>query len=477
MSKDLLFSKKDIYFTIFRYFIFFLQALRGFVLAYFLGPFFLGIYGYIMLYQQYLSYSNLGIEYSVNSEVSVLDSNKIIEKQKLVNSAFTWTFYMSILLMLISAVIFLFRLELFPFENSYEYIFIIMLLTIFSHFQKIFINIFRIEKKLKPIIISEFITASSLLLIIFLFDGIHLINAVLYGWTLIVFLILIYFRYIYKLSISYNTTRIKLLFKIGFPLLIYAFSYYLMGLMTRTLIGVYYPLEVMGYFSIAVSITTATMLGLNTITWLIFPSLIKKMENLSSNTEQLTNYIIIVSNKIILVVLIIMTICILLLPVLFQILPDYKPVLFTLIILLINQLIFNAGYVFVTLCIERKMHLEIALISIISVLISTGFSLFFSELGYSYIWLAVCNVFGSFIFFNLLLLFVAKKIELDFYRIKKIFNWDIQLIIIASVIAALNEFYFIILLSFLIIGILKHNVVVNIYHQIVQAFEISKNKT
>ena len=476
MSKDILFSKSDLYFTIFRYGIFFLQAVKGFVLAYFLGPFFLGIYGFIMLYQQYFSYSNLGIEYSVNSEVAILDSNNIIEKQKLINSAFTWTFFMSILLMLISLVIFVSKIELFPFENSHAYIFILMLLTVFSHFQKIFVNIFRIEKKLKPIILSEFVTVSSLFLIIFLFDGIDLINATLYGWTLIVFLILIYFKIIYKTSISYNTSRIKHLFKIGFPLLIYALSYYLMSLMTRTLIGVYHPTEVMGYFTIAVSITTATMLGLNTITWLIFPSLIKRLNDIFLNKEQLTNYIITITNKIVVLVLIIISISILLLPVLFHILDEYKPVLFTLIILLINQLVFNVTYVIVTLCIARKLHLQIALVSVISVLISTLFSFLFSEFGYSYIWLAACNVFGNFIFVNLLIWFVSKKIELDFYRLKKIFDWDIQLIIISSVIAALNEFYLAILIFLLILGTLKHKIVIDIYYQIVQTAKKTINK-
>jgi|SaaInlStandDraft_1057018.scaffolds.fasta_scaffold54814_2 O-antigen/teichoic acid export membrane protein len=477
MSKDILFSKSDLFFTILRYLIFFIQAVKGFVLAYFLGPFFLGIYGFIMLYQQYLSYSNLGIEYSINSEVAVLDVNNIIEKQNLINSAFTWTLFMSILLMVISSVIFVFKLELFPFHNSHEYIFIIMLLTVFGHFQKIFVNIFRIEKKLKPIILSEFVTVSSLFLIIFLFEGIDLINAILYGWTLIVLLILFYFKLIYKTPIRFNTSRIKHLLKIGLPLLIYAFSYYLMSLMTRTFIGVYYPTEIMGYFSIAINITTATMLGLNTITWLIFPSLIKKLEDNSLNKEQLTNYIIKVGNKILAIVLTIIVISVLLLPAVFHFLEEYKPVLFTLIILLINQLVFNATYVIVTLSIARKLHLQIALISVISVLVSTVVSYFFSELGYPYIWLAVCNVFGNLIFCNLLIRFVSKKLELDLRKLKKMFNWDIQLLIILSVIAAIFEFYWLVILVLFIMGILKYKFVMNIYHQIVRTVISSMDRT
>ena len=54
MVKKKIFGKKEIKFIFFRYFLFFLQAIRTLLVAYFLGPYYLGIYGFLMLYIQYL---------------------------------------------------------------------------------------------------------------------------------------------------------------------------------------------------------------------------------------------------------------------------------------------------------------------------------------------------------------------------------------------------------------------------------------
>ena len=59
------------------------------------------------------------------------------------------------------------KIDLIPFKDSYKYIFIIILLTIFNHFQKLYVTIFRIEKQLMTIIKGEFVVGFSLFLIPF----------------------------------------------------------------------------------------------------------------------------------------------------------------------------------------------------------------------------------------------------------------------------------------------------------------------
>ena len=261
MVKKRIFGKKEIKFTGLRYFVFFLQGIRTLLIAYVLGPYYMGIYGFLMLYIQYLSYSNLGIQFSLNSEISVLDSKEIEEKEKLINSGFTGILFNSILLILIAIIIFYSKTNLIPFEDSYKYIFIIILLTIFNHFQKLFVTIFRIEKKLMTIVKGEFVVGFSLFLLPFFFNEIDLVNAIFFGWTTILFFVLIYFKKTYKPIILFDTSRIKLLLRSGFSQLIYAFSYVLMTLMTRTLVGIYYPVEVMGYITVAIVLLKPFCLG------------------------------------------------------------------------------------------------------------------------------------------------------------------------------------------------------------------------
>ncbi|MBB2145925.1 oligosaccharide flippase family protein [Pedobacter sp. LMG 31464] len=466
-EKKAIFGKKEIVFTAVRYFIYGLQTARGFILAYYLGPYFLGIYGYLMLYQQYLSYTNLGINYSVNSELAVLNENGTEERNKIINSAFTGIFFISAIIIFIGVIGYFFKISLFPVNQSYNYIKILIPLTILINFQQIFVNIFRIDKKLKPIIIGELILSLGLLTTVLFFKGIYLINAVFYLWVLLLIIINVFYLLIYGKRISFNTTRIKLLFKSGLPLLIYAFSYYLMSLMVRTLIGAFYPVEVMGYFSFANNITTAIMLGVDTITWIIFPSIIAKLGDIAIGQEELKSYLISFTNKLVILVLCIVTLSILFLPILFYILPKYKPVEFSLVILLTNQIIFNSGFAFVSLCIARKMHKQMALISLLSVVVSTIFCVVFCYYKLSYIWLVVSNVIGSLCFINLLIYFISKNFKLQHIDLIKSFDWILQLLFCSIVMASVFQHYLLVLLFLMGIMLYKLSSFKELYIQFI----------
>lgn len=458
------FGKNEVFFTMLRYITFILQIIRGFLLASSLGPFFFGVYGYITLYQQYLSYTNLGINYSVNSELALL-GNIAEEKKKIIDSAFSITLIVTIFLFLFSTIIYFYKVELFPFQNSFNYIFILFGLTVLTHFQQIFVNIFRIEKKLKEIIIGEIFLSSALLVTVFFYQGISLVNAVFYVWILLLLLINLYYYSIYNNKISFNTDRIISLLKSGFPLLIYAFSYYLMGLILRTLVGFFYPTVIMGYFSFANNITTAVMLGLDTITWIIFPAVITRLSDENLKNLELTNYLVSFTNKIVVIVLLVVLISVLSLPLLFLILPQYNKVESSLLILLINQIVFNSAFVLISLCIARKMHKQIAIISLLSVTISGIISLLCSINHFHYIWLVVSNIIGSLIFINVLIYFISKMFDLSFSSMIGSFSWILQFGILCAVYASVLELYYVVVVILLTIILSKYDVLKELFYQ------------
>jgi O-antigen/teichoic acid export membrane protein len=463
------FGKNEITFTVLRYFVFGLQTIRGFVLAYYLGPYFLGIYGYLMLYQQYLSYSNLGFNYSVNSELAIIKED-IGEQKKIINSAFTGVFLIAVIIGIIAVIGYFLKIALFPVDKSYQYIIVLAPLSMLINFQQIFVNIFRIQKKLTPIIIGEFLLSIGLLTTIFFFKDVQLINAIFYIWVFLLLVIIFIYRYIYNSKIFYDTSRIKLLLKSGLPLLIYAFSYYLMNLLVRSLIGAFYPVEIMGYFSFANNITTAIMLGLDTITWLIFPSIIAKLSDISLGTEDLKKYLVSFTNKLIILVLLITTFSILALPILFLVLPKYKPIESSLIILLINQIIFNSGFAFISLCIARKMQIKIAIISLLSVLIGGSFGLTFSHYNLSFIWLVVSNVIASLCFINILIYYVSRNFKLKYTELLKGFDIVIQLILCFIVLACLFNLYWVVLVLLGLIMLYKIKSLIDFRNQIMDIY-------
>lgn len=458
-----MFGKREVFFVLFRYLSYGVLAIRGIIFAYFLGPFFLGIYGFLMLYQQYLSYSNLGIQYSVNSEFAVTTIGE--RKTRIVNSALTATLISSLVLFIAAIGVYGLKFPLFPYKDSYQYVFILFLITVFSNFQQIFINIFRAEKLLYPIIISELIIAVSSLSVVPFYSGINLVNAIFYAWSISLFCVLIYFVKIYKNRINFECYYIGYLLKLGFPILIYGFSYFLMNQLSRTLIGIYYPINVMGYFSFANNITTAVMLGLDTITWIIFPSVIGKLASEDLSKKELSNYLVTFTNKLTALVSLIICFSIILLPVLFQYLSKYKPIEYSLIILLVNQIVFNTGFAFISFCIARKMHRQMAVFSLLSVVISGVFSLFFCYFKTPFIWLVVSNVIASFCFLNMLIYFISKKFELPIKELRKSFSWIMQFLFFLIVIAALIENYYAVLIVLILMLFYKHKSLKELYKQ------------
>ena len=88
-------------FTLSRYLIFILQLGRGFLLARFLGPFYFGIFGFLLLIQQYLVNTNFGVNHALNVKLSTKEIDLPTSKSFVYASLFITT---------VSSLIFIFKL-------------------------------------------------------------------------------------------------------------------------------------------------------------------------------------------------------------------------------------------------------------------------------------------------------------------------------------------------------------------------------
>jgi O-antigen/teichoic acid export membrane protein len=460
------FGRKEFYFTLGRYLVYAFQIAKGFALAYFLGPFFFGIYGYIMLYQQYLVYSNLGVQYALNAELSINSNSEQSVKNRIENSAFSMTVYIVLVLFILSLFVYFFKIEIFPYKDSYKYVFLLLILACLGHFQEIFVNIFRINKNLLPILYSDLFIAIATISVIPFFNGINLIDAVLWTWVISLSFTMFIYKILYKKRIRFDNSYIKSLFNAGLPLLLFIFNYNLMGLIIRTLISIYYDTTAMGLFSFSNSLTSAIMLSFNSITWLMYPAVISKLSDYDLKGIELEDYLIGFSKKLIFIVFAIIFIAIIAMPLLFIFLPKYEPIKGALIILLLNQVVFNAGFAFVSLAIGRKSYYQIAAISLLSVIICFLFGSVFSFYKLPIEWLAIANILGSFFFLNFFILFIAKKYELSYVKILSGFEPILQIIIVTCCIAAVLGFQSLVIFLIIAALIIRRNDSKDLYYQI-----------
>ncbi|HEU5292715.1 MAG TPA: oligosaccharide flippase family protein [Cyclobacteriaceae bacterium] len=384
-----------------RYVTYTLQFARGFLYAKILGPHLFGLLGIIMLYHQYLSFTSLGIQYSLNAELALNLQSSEREKNQIISTSFFIVAGIIVLLALLSFAAWIIDENFFfpPSDFTFAYAVLILAIITFQHFQQLFNNVFRVTQQLLVISLTELMVASLTILVVLFFSGEELILAYLAVWAGSLFLVnLIFFRkkqFQFTHFISWK--RLKHMTMSGLSLLTYNFSFHFMTLSSRTIIGIYYPLEIMAYYSLSHSITTVILLGMDAMGWIFFPQVISKVKD-GTDSQTVMNVMNKVSNLYSTAGFLVVFLTILLSPVLFLFLPEYSPVEKALTVLLLTQGIFVISYAHVTLAISRRKQNSIALISILASGLSTLIGWLLAVNGFDFHWVAISTFAASLVF-------------------------------------------------------------------------------
>lgn len=278
-----LLHNKVILFIVSRYITYVVQFVNSLIIAYVLGPVYLGVWGTINLILQYLVQFNLGIPYSLNVMLSIKKDEA--DREKYFNSAIIILLCLSFILLIIYGIFKLSNINIGSKYNLLHYTLYICIITIITHYNTLFNNLFRVYNRLFPIVISQIIVpVITLIVFIILRERVN-IEMLLYimliggGVSLSVFII----RSPIKLNIYTSLKPIRNLLVKGCFLFIYNASFYLIMLSTRGLISNYYEIKEFGYFTFAFTIASTALLFLDSFSFLIYPKLINRLNSSSSD--------------------------------------------------------------------------------------------------------------------------------------------------------------------------------------------------
>ena len=395
----LTFNNQLVIFLFNRYISYVLLFIRGLLIARFLGPYFFGIWGFSTLILQYLSYSNIGINYAITVQLSTKTNNEERERDRIASTALSSMFFIGIILLILGALLYFCGWIPFSRFNFPNYWLVIILITIASNIQQVLINIFRVKKNILRIAITEFVTALLLFISVFVDKNSSLINIQLI--TILCTSLISIFLMSYKLPIKFSLRFDKLIFldqlKLGIPLLIYNLSFTLINLSSTSIVSAFYSVEILGFFTLANSISSATLLGLQSIGWAFYPQV---LTNTSADITNQGKYQIVGKiNTLYATSCFILTIfVVLILPAIFLVLPEYKIASPVIIILVISQAILSASYGFNALAVSNQKQKNIAIIGISVVIVITLLSLCVPILHMDKIWIAIVVLVGSFIY-------------------------------------------------------------------------------
>jgi O-antigen/teichoic acid export membrane protein len=372
-------SNKVMHYLFSRYATYFIQFVNSLFIAVFLGPYYLGIWGFINLVIQYLAQINLGITYSVNAIASV-HKNKEWYVSKVIGTSITMLLVLSLFV-----IFFFFANQFFGINIGDKYHFstyapLVCIIAVLAYFNGLFVNIFRIYGKLLEVIVNQSIVAVSMLGIIFVFKGEHLLWALVIVNSIAVFLSFLFFlfRTPVKLIPSFNWRLAKTIQIKGWHLFVYNTSFYLIMLSTRSFVSGFYSVSQFGFFTFSFSLSNAILMFLQSISFLIFPKLLNRFANTSN--ERIIEILELVRNAYITLSHALVHFAILLFPLFLLLFPKYQSATDAFRIISLTVVLYTNSFGYQGLLIARGKEKKLGFIAFgalcLNVLIATILSVY-----------------------------------------------------------------------------------------------------
>lgn len=366
-----LLSNKIILYVVTRYGTYALQFLVSIVIAAKLGPYFFGVYGFILLIFQYFSQINFGIPHSLNVLVVHNKNNDYACKNYLANSIYL---YLILSLIIVCFFVFYKFLDLqisdeYPIE---DYLPIVIVIAILSYFNSLFTIYVRARNKVNAMALMQSINVIMNLLVVFIYNGEKLIYALLI--SLVVGNLISFFIakkcdvFLPKSGIDINKGMLRELTHKGFFLFFYNSAFYFILLSIRTIVSSNYTVEEFGLFTFSFTIANAFMMLIDSISAVVYP---KILDLLSSDDENsILKTISILRTGYISVAHFLIYLAIMIFPALVILLPKYSGAIVTFNFIALAILANANSFGYSTLLVARNKEKSIAVISLVSLLIN-----------------------------------------------------------------------------------------------------------
>lgn len=288
-------KNKIIYYILSRYATYLIQFINSIFIAIYLGPFYLGVWGFITLVIQYLNQINFGVAHSVNAIISIHKQREWYV-QKVIGASLTMLIILSIIV-----VLFFVGNNLFNFDIGSKYSFnvyapFVAIIGVLSYFNTMFINIFRVYGRVTEIAINQSAFPLLMLIVIFIFNRENLLWALVYINLFACFFSFSIFvlRSPVSLKPIFNWHLIGIIQNKGWYLFIYNSSFYLIIISTRSFVSAFYEVSDFGYFTFAFTLANTILLLFDSFSFLIFPKMLNRFAN--SNNEKILELLMDVRN-------------------------------------------------------------------------------------------------------------------------------------------------------------------------------------
>lgn len=422
MSKlNKILNNKIIIYLTSRYAVYGIQFITGMVLAGKLGPYYMGVYGFLQMILMYLTQINLGIPHSLNVLLVHNKDNRALSNDYIGNSLLI-SCGMSSLVGLFYLYYRTIGISSFERYHVDKYIIWICIVGALQYFNSLFQIVVRIKNKLQLLAFMQSLTILLNFVAIWLFSGETLITVLVANnmFSNIVCAILAYRNDCFpKLqNVHIKTEIVSEIVKKGFYLFLYNSCFYFIVISIRTIISVNYTIEEFGKFTFSYSVGHALLLLSSAISTIIFPKMIAKLSN--RNNDEVIKVLNTVRISYISATYFLVFLALPFFPILLHFLPKYQDAIFSMNLLALAVLIHTNSFGYSSLLIARNQEKKSAIISILSLFLNISFAFFIVKVlkvEYSRV---ILSIMLTYLFSALASTYIGTKI-IGLYSIKKVF--------------------------------------------------------
>jgi len=425
-----------------RYAIYGIQFLNGIIIGVALDLYFYAVWAFINLILNYLAQLNFGVPHSLNVLLAI-NKNEVNQTRKLLSTSLVLYIFLGMLIAGVALVMKWAGITIGEKYNFDSYTLIVICIAVFTHFNALFTNYFRVYNRLNEILFCQSIVQVLTLLALIFIKG-ELLFTVILG-ILLVGQFLSFCLYLFNARTEFVKPEYSIahtLLRKGFFLFLYNASFYMIMLTTRSVVGYAYTEIEFAVFSFVLMLANTIMLLFDSFNFLIYPKTINRFSHASKNDEVI-RILNLIRETYITSVHLVMYLFIMVYPFLISFIPKYSSTSQVFTLMAMTVVFYSNCFVFSSLLTALGKEKILSVLSITTLLLNIGFALLIAYVlkwGYEYVILATLV---AYIIYNILLWSISyRKLQISLslkYLLKD--NFPIRLFLpfgICLVVAVLS---------------------------------------
>lgn len=265
-------------YVIIRYVTYVIQFVNAVLLARYLNAFYFGIYSFIMLLMQYMSYSNLGINESLNTEYAA-HKKDASQLNNLWNNAWSVNIVLNIVITLVCLILFEITDTLFTTYQFNDYKYLLLATCIAINLSKVYITYYKLHGALIKLNIQQILPNLAIFLLLIIYRKELTISNI----VIVLFVSNVLSLLIFRIGVpvvpkfSLNKQWIVILIRRGITLLLYNLSFYFLTLLASSLVSVYYSVETFGCYSFANTLVNGVVMAGGAFLFIFYPKILNRL--------------------------------------------------------------------------------------------------------------------------------------------------------------------------------------------------------